>query len=214
MKLISINIGQPREVEWHGKKVTTGIFKEPVAGPVMVRTLNLEGDKQVDLSVHGGVDKAVYAYPTEHYDYWRGELPDMDLPWGMFGENLTIEGLVETEINIGDHFRLGHAELVATQPRLPCFKLGLKFGRDDMVKRFLASRRTGVYFKVVREGPIQIGDDLERLRRDENDVTIADITRLFAFEKDDLTTLQKAIGIRDLPEGWRDYFQQQIDKLS
>lgn len=214
MKLISINIGQPREVEWHGHKVTTGIFKEPVAGPVMVRTLNLEGDKQADLSVHGGVDKAVYAYPAEHYDYWRGELPDMDLPWGMFGENLTIEGLVEVDVNIGDHFRLGRAELVATQPRLPCFKLGLKFGRDDMVKRFLASRRTGVYFKVVREGPIQIGDELERLRRDENDVTIADITRLFAFEKDDLTTLQKAIGISDLPDGWRDYFQQQIDKLS
>ena len=214
MKLISINVGQPREVEWHGQKVTTGIFKEPVAGPVMVRMLNLDGDKQADLSVHGGVDKAVYAYPTEHYDYWHGELPDMNLPWGMFGENLTIEGLVEAEVNIGDHFRLGSAELVATQPRLPCFKLGLKFGRDDMVKRFLASRRTGVYFKVVQEGQIQIGDELELLRRDENDVTIADITRLFAFEKDDLTTLQKAVQVRDLPDGWRDYFQQQIDKRS
>ncbi|HRV95027.1 MAG TPA: MOSC domain-containing protein [Anaerolineae bacterium] len=214
MKLISINVGQPREVEWHGQKVTTGIFKEPVAGPVMVRMLNLDGDKQADLSVHGGVDKAVYAYPTEHYDYWHGELPDMNLPWGMFGENLTIEGLVEAEVNIGDHFRLGSAELVATQPRLPCFKLGLKFGRDDMVKRFLASRRTGVYFKVVREGQIQIGDELELLRRDGTEVTIADITRLFAFEKDDLTTLQKAVQVRDLPDGWRDYFQQQIDKRS
>ena len=214
MKLISINVGQPREVKWHGQKVTTGIFKEPVAGPVMVRTLNLDGDKQADLSVHGGVDKAVYAYPAEHYDYWRGELPDVDLPWGMFGENLTIEGLVEAEVNIGDHFRLGSAELVATQPRLPCFKLGLKFGRDDMVKRFLASRRTGVYFKVVREGQIQIGDELELLRRDGTEVTIADITRLFAFEKDDLTTLQKAVQVRDLPDGWRDYFQQQIDKRS
>ncbi|MCB9108043.1 MAG: MOSC domain-containing protein [Anaerolineales bacterium] len=214
MKLISINVGQPREVEWHGQKVTTGIFKEPVAGPVMVRMLNLDGDKQADLSVHGGVDKAVYAYPTEHYDYWHGELPDMNLPWGMFGENLTIEGLVEAEVNIGDHFRLGSAELVATQPRLPCFKLGLKFGRDDMVKRFLASRRTGVYFKVVREGQIQIGDELELLRRDGTEVTIADITRLFAFEKDDLTTLQKAVQVKDLPDGWRDYFQQQIDKRS
>ncbi|MCB0181025.1 MAG: MOSC domain-containing protein, partial [Anaerolineae bacterium] len=142
------------------------------------------------------------------------ELPDMNLPWGMFGENLTIEGLVEAEVNIGDHFRLGSAELVATQPRLPCFKLGLKFGRDDMVKRFLASRRTGVYFKVVREGQIQIGDELELLRRDGTEVTIADITRLFAFEKDDLTTLQKAVQVKDLPDGWRDYFQQQIDKRS
>ncbi|MCB9079158.1 MAG: MOSC domain-containing protein [Anaerolineaceae bacterium] len=214
MKLISINVGQPRQVEWHGQKVTTGIFKEPVAGPVMVRTLNLEGDKQADLSVHGGIDKAVYAYPAEHYNYWRGELPDMDLPWGMFGENLTIAGLVESEVNIGDHFRLGNAELIATQPRLPCFKLGLKFGRDDMVKRFLASRRTGVYFKVVQEGQINLGDELELLRRDENEVTIADITRLFAFEKDDLATLKKVVRLSDLPDGWRDYFQQQIDKRS
>ncbi|MCB0208213.1 MAG: MOSC domain-containing protein [Anaerolineae bacterium] len=214
MKLISINVGLPREVEWHGQKVTTGIFKEPVAGPVMVRTLSLEGDKQADLSVHGGVDKAVYAYPTEHYAYWRSELPEMDLPWGMFGENLTVEGLIETEVNIGDRFRLGNAELIAVQPRLPCFKLGLKFGRDDMVKRFLASRRTGVYFKVAQEGQIHIGDQLELLHRDENQVPIADITRLFAFEKDDLATLHKIIQVWDLPVDWQEHFRQQIHKYA
>ncbi|MCB0192621.1 MAG: MOSC domain-containing protein [Anaerolineae bacterium] len=214
MKLISINVGLPREVEWHGQMVTTGIFKEPVAGPVMVRTLSLEGDKQADLSVHGGVDKAVYAYPTEHYAYWRDELPDMDLPWGMFGENLTVEGLDEDQINIGDRFKLGEAELIAVQPRLPCYKLGLKFGRDDMVKRFLASRRTGIYFRVAQEGQIQTGDVLELLHRDENEVPIADITRLFAFEKDDITALHKIIQVWDLPAGWQEHFRQQIHKYA
>ena len=143
MKLISINVGQPREVHWQGKTITTGIFKEPVSGPIILRPLNLEGDRQADLTVHGGADKAVYVYPAEHYDYWRGELPDMQLPWGMFGENFTTEGLLEDQVNIGDRFRIGAAELIVTQPRLPCYKLGLKFGRVDMVKRFLASRRTG-----------------------------------------------------------------------
>lgn len=214
MKLISINVGLPREVEWHGQTVTTGIFKEPVAGPVMVRTLNLEGDRQADLAVHGGVDKAVYAYPAQHYDVWRNELPDADLPWGVFGENLTIADLVEADVNVGDRFRLGSAELVATQPRMPCYKLGIRFGRDDIVKRFLASRRPGVYFKVAREGQIQTGDTLERLHRDEHEVTIADIVRLYVFEKDDLTTMRRAIRNNALPPSWRDYFQQQIEKIS
>jgi MOSC domain-containing protein YiiM len=214
MKVISVNVGLPREVLWKGKPVLTGIFKEPVEGRVQVRSLNLDGDRQADLTVHGGVDKAVYAYPAEHYDYWRNQLPEMELPWGMFGENWTIEGLSEDAVNIGDCFSIGSAEVMATQPRMPCYKLGIKFGRTDIVKRFLDSRLTGVYFSVVQEGEVGVGDTLERISRDGNNVTVADITRLYARETDDLELLQRTVRVQALPGGWRDYFQQQIEKQS
>jgi MOSC domain-containing protein YiiM len=214
MKLISINVGLPREVSWQGKVVTTGIFKKAVNSPLMLGTLNLEGDRQADLSVHGGVDKAVYAYPAEHYDYWRGELPDIDFPPGMFGENFTIEGLLEENVLIGDRFRIGEAEVIARQPRLPCYKLGVKFGRADMVKRFLASRRTGFYFAVLREGKVEAGNSIELIGREEESVSIADITRVYAFEKDDLETMQRAIKVTALPESWKGYLQKQIDKMN
>jgi MOSC domain-containing protein YiiM len=127
----------PREIDWHETLVRTSIFKSPVLGPIRVATLNLEGDQQSDLRVHGGVHKAVYVYPSEHYDFWRKGIPDLDLPWGMFGENFTTEGLLEEAVNIGDHFRVGFAEFVVTQPRMPCFKLGIRFGRPEIVKQFL-----------------------------------------------------------------------------
>jgi MOSC domain-containing protein YiiM len=212
MKVISVNVGLPREVVWKGKAVLTGIFKEPVEGRVRVRSLNLDGDQQADLTVHGGVDKAVYAYPAEHYDYWRNQLPEMELPWGMFGENWTIEGLSEDAVNIGDRFRIGSAEVIATQPRMPCYKLGIKFGRTDIIKRFLDSRLTGVYFSVVQAGEVGTGDTLERISRDENNVTVADITRLYARETDDLELLQRTLQVQALPSGWRDYFQQQLER--
>src|SRR2546428_7824768 len=184
MKILSVNVGLPREVTWQGKLVTTGIFREPVNAPVMVRTLNLDGDQQADLTVHGRVTKAVYAYPSEHYGYWRAELPGMDLPWGMFGENFTTEGLLEDTVNIGDRFRIGEAEVMVTEPRMPCYKLGVKFGRADMPKRFLASRRTGFYFAVLQEGEVKAGDAIKPLSRDGSNITVADITRLYAFERD------------------------------
>ena len=151
MKIISLNIALPRIVEWNGGPVATGIFKEPVQGPVMVRTLNLGGDRQADLSVHGGVSKAVYAYPVEHYEFWKKALPEMELPYGMFGENFTTEGMLEDAVNVGDRFRIGDAELMVTEPRLPCYKLGIKFGRADILRKFLQSRRTGFYFAVLKE---------------------------------------------------------------
>ena len=214
MKLISLNTGLPREVEWKGDAVTTGIFKEPVKGPVMLRTLNLDGDKQADLSVHGGVSKAVYAYPQEHYEFWKKELPDMNLPYGMFGENFTTEGLFEDNLNLGDRFRVGEAEIMVTEPRMPCYKLGVKFGRADIVKRFLVSRRTGFYFAVLQEGEVRAGDTIELLSRDGNNITVADVTRLYAFEKDDLKLLQRVVKVEALSESWRDYFQHQIEKLT
>jgi MOSC domain-containing protein YiiM len=212
VKLVSVNVGLPREVSWQGRIVTTGIFKEPIRGRTMVRTLNLDGDRQADLTVHGGVDKAVYAYPSEHYEYWQAELPGMDLPWGVFGENFTIEGLLEKAACIGDRFRIGETEVIVTEPRMPCYKLGIKFGRADIIKRFLASRRTGFYFAVVREGTVGAGDAMELLRWEQQEISVADITRLYAFEKADLKTLRRAVEVEALPESWKGYFRHQIEK--
>jgi MOSC domain-containing protein YiiM len=212
MKILSVNVGLPKEVSWQGKLVPTGIFKETVKGPVMLRTLNLDGDQQADLTVHGGVTKAVYAYPSEHYGYWRTELPGVDLPWGMFGENFTTEGLLEENVYIGDRFRVGETELMVTEPRMPCYKLGIKFGRADIIKRFLASRRTGFYFAVVRQGRVVTGDAIKLIGQEQQDISVADITRLYAFEKNDLKGLRRAIGVDSLPESWKGYFQHQLDK--
>ena len=214
MKILSVNVGRPREVTWKGKVVTTGIFKEPVEGRVVMRTLNLDGDGQADLSVHGGLTKAVYLYPAEHYAYWRSEFSDMSLPWGMFGENLTTEGLLEDAVNIGDRFRVGTAEVMVTEPRMPCYKLGLKFGRDDIVKRFLASRRTGFYFAVLREGDAGAGDAIELVGRSENSITVEDVANLYAGDAPDQDMLQRAVQVEALPESWRSYFQRRIDKLA
>ncbi|HEV7680513.1 MAG TPA: MOSC domain-containing protein [Pyrinomonadaceae bacterium] len=212
MKLISLNVGRPRIVLSNGEPVSTGIFKDPVQGPVMLRTLNLDGDRQADLSVHGGVSKAVYGYPIEHYDFWRKELPDMELPYAMFGENFTTAGLLEADLNVGDRFRIGEAELIVTEPRMPCYKLGIKFGRTDIIRRFLQSRRTGFYFAVTKEGIVKAGDEFELLSNDANHITIADITRLYAFEKDDVETLRRAVELEALSESWRKYFEKQLEK--
>ena len=161
MRVVSLSVGLPREVEWDGHTVLTSIFKAPVNRRLRVTTLNFEGDEQSDLTVHGGVDKAVYAYPSEHYAYWRHELPGMDLPWAVFGENLTTEGLLEADVRIGDRFRVGSAEFIVTQPRMPCYKLGIRFGRMDILKRFLKSGRTGFYFAVTTEGEVGAGDPIE-----------------------------------------------------
>ena len=211
MKLISVCVGLPREVIWKGKSITTGIFKHPVTGRVMMRSLNLDGDQQADLTVHGGGEKAVYAYPSEHYAYWRQELPDEELPWGAFGENLTVEGLLETTVNIGDRFRIGTAELMVTQPRFPCFKLNLKFERDDMVKRFMHSRLSGIYFSVVQEGEIGAGDAIELVSRDENNVTVADIVQIYVREADE-DLVRRAVQVPALAVDLRADFQQQIKR--
>lgn len=214
MRIVSVNVGLPREVAWKGRAVATGIFKQPVADRVMMRTLDLDGDRQADLTVHGGPSKAVYVYPAEHYAYWREELPGMDLPWGMFGENLTTQGLRESEVSIGDRFRIGQAEVVATEPRMPCYKLGLKFGRDDIIKRFLASRRTGFYFAVLKEGDVGAGDPIQRISRDAHGVTVADITQLYAEKRGNIELLHRAVRMEALPWSWRTYFQARIRRLA
>lgn len=153
-----MNVGRPRAIEWRGATVRTSIFKSPVQGPVRVNEFNLDGDEQSDLEVHGGRNKAVYAYASGHYPAWREELPDADLSWGAFGENLTVAGLLEDAIYIGDRLLCGTAEFMVTQPRQPCYKLGVRFDRLDMVKRFHKSGRCGFYLAVVREGMVEAGD--------------------------------------------------------
>lgn len=210
MKLVSVNVGLPREVDWRGRKVRTSIWKTPVAGRVRVNRLNLEGDRQSDLSVHGGAEKAIYAYPCEHYEYWHREFPGMDLPWGVFGENFTTDGLLEEDVKIGDRLRVGSAEFVVTQPRMPCYKLGVRFSRDDMVKRFLKSGRSGFYLAVLHEGDVGSGDFIEFTHRDDHDVTVAHISALYTHDADNQGLLHRATELPALPESWRDYFRKRL----
>ncbi|HET8722351.1 MAG TPA: MOSC domain-containing protein [Nitrospira sp.] len=181
MKLLSLQVGRPRKVQWRRTWIATGIFKEPVAGRVRLHRLNLEGDGQADLTVHGGWDKAVYVYPSEHYAYWRRELPGMALPHGIFGENFTTEGLDEHSVYIGDRFRIGGAIVEVTQPRMPFYKLGIRFGRADMPKRFHVSGRCGFYLAVLQEGDVGAGDSFERMARSDGQVSVIEYYRR-AFE--------------------------------
>ncbi len=213
MKLVSVNIGRPRLVLWRGRAVSTGIFKEPVAGRVMLRHLNLDGDRQADLTVHGGRDKAVYVYPSEHYRHWQTQLSETQLPFGSFGENFTTEGLDESSVNIGDEFQVGSARVVVTQPRQPCFKLGIRFGRADMVKRFHESRLTGFYLAVVEEGEVGAGDTFELFKRDPQCITVADVYGFYAGDVPSPEMLRRAVQIEALPEGWRDRFQKLLTKI-
>lgn len=211
MKIISVNVGLPRLVLRNDEPVSTGIFKEPVAGRVMMRTLNLDGDRQADLSVHGGPEKAVYVYPSEHYEFWKRELPEMELPWGIFGENLTTTGLFETEVNIGDKFRVGTAEVMVTQPRMPCYKLGIRFGRVDIIKRFLVSERSGFYLSVLKEGDVGAGDEFELIEKSRSSVTVVDITRLYSTDKENVDLMRRAIATDALPDSWRQYFLKRLE---
>ena len=214
MKVISVNVGQPRKVLWRDQIVETGIFKEAVEGRIAVRRLNIDGDRQADLTVHGGLEKAIYAYPAEHYSFWREQFPEMELPWGMFGENLTLTGLFEDTVHIGDQFQVGSAKLMVTQPRLPCYKLGIKFGRDDIQKRFLRSGMTGFYFAVLEEGEVAAGDSISLLHRDEHQIKVADIVRLYGEDKYNLDLIRCVVAVEALPEEWRDYFQERLEKLT
>jgi MOSC domain-containing protein YiiM len=214
MKLISLNVSKPRLAIYKGTTISTGIFKDPVTGPVQLSTLNLEGDRQADLSVHGGPHKAVYAYPSEHYAYWQQEFRGMDLPWGMFGENFTTSGLTEDEIHVGDRLQIGLATVMVRQPRVPCYKLAAKFQRDDILERFLRSGRTGFYFSVEQEGRVAPEHPFKFLSQDRNGITIAEMNRLFVSEKYNRELVQKALDSPALPEGWREYFIRRRESLS
>jgi MOSC domain-containing protein YiiM len=206
VKLLSLNVARPHLMVYRGATINTGIFKKPVSGRITLRTLNLEGDRQADLSVHGGPYKAVYGYPFEHYEYWRRELPDANLPSGGFGENFTTEGLSEDELHIGDRLRIGSASIMVRQPRMPCYKLAAKFQKDDMIEKFLTSGRSGFYFSVEQEGEVEVGDTFELVWREQQGITIAEMNELFLKDKYNRDLLQKAIATPALPGAWREYF--------
>jgi len=210
MKIISVNVGLPQEVTFQRKEISTSIFKSPVDGSVMVRKLNLDGDKQADLRVHGGVAKAVYAYPQQHYAGWKQDFPQHEFPTAVFGENLTIDGLDETTVHIGDRFQAGECELQATQPRFPCFKLGIRFGDPTMIRHFLRRNQPGVYFSVVKEGLVQVEDSLTLLKKSDSQLTITDIVRLYTIDKDDKAGIEAAANDPYLPEDWRKYFAKKL----
>jgi MOSC domain-containing protein YiiM len=198
MEVVSVNVGLPREVIWKHVRVSTAIFKEPVEGTIPVRKLNLDGDRQADLTVHGGPDKAVYGYPLEHYDYWRQQLTRTSLPLGAFGENLTTRGLLETDLCIGDHVRVGTASLQVAQPRMPCYKLQVRFDREDMTKLFVLSRRSGFYFSVLEEGAIKAGDSMEIIKRDDDPMSVAEVNQLYYARTIDEELVERALRLRNL----------------
>lgn len=213
MKIVSVNAGLPRTVQWHGCDVVTGIFKAAVDGPVPLRRLNLDGDGQADLVNHGGVAKAIYAYPSEHYPFWRERLPGTELPRGAFGENLTTEGLHETETCIGDRFRIGSAVVTVTQPRIPCYKLGIRLSRDEIVEEFLRSNRSGIYFAVAEEGVVGAGDAIERVYREPHGITVTEINRLYIGlgGNGDCEIARRALEIEALGPGIRERFKRMLD---
>jgi MOSC domain-containing protein YiiM len=216
MKLISVNRGLPKEIRWNGMNATTSIYKEPVKGRVALRTMNLDRDRQSDLTVHGGKDKAVYCYPVAHYEYWKETLPGRALPPGSFGENFTIESPLEHSVHIGDRFSIGSAEVVVTQPRLPCYKLGIRLESGDMVKRFLESGRSGFYMAVIREGVVGAGDQIFLLSLDANAVPVSEITRLYIAKElgsEDARQVRRALKVDALPDSWKEYFQEKLNRL-
>lgn len=211
MRIVSVNVARPRLIEFRGKTVKTGIFKEPVEGPVMIRTLGLEGDGKADRSVHGGPDKAVYGYPYEYYDFWRREIDRTDLAPGQFGENLTIAGLPDENVHIGDVFRAGEALLQATQPRLPCLKLGARMDDPQFPKRFMKAGRMGYYFRVLEEGLVQAEDPVELVALDPEGVSISEVTDLWFRDKENQTRIAAALRAEGLPPGWRDGFIERLE---
>jgi MOSC domain-containing protein YiiM len=214
VKLISVSVARPRLAVYKGMTLNTGIFKRPVSGRVLLRTLNLEGDRQADLSVHGGPYKAVYAYPSEHYEYWREQLPGIDLPWGVFGENFTTEGLTEADLHVGDLLKIGLAVVMVRQPRMPCYKLAAKFQRDDMIERFMDRGRSGFYFSVEQEGEVGEGDSIEFVARNQDGISIAEMNDLLVRDRYNPGLLQKAIATAALPESWREYFLPRLKEAA
>jgi MOSC domain-containing protein YiiM len=213
MKIVSVNVSLPKIVKHEGRKVSTGIYNKPVAGRIMVRKLNLDGDGQADLSVHGGVYKAVYFYDLESYRYWRKELSRDDLAYGHFGENFTVEGMLDDQIHIGDVFRIGDALLEVTQPRTPCFKLEMKMGLPGFSRQFVTSGRLGFYCRVVEEGDVGAGDPIERVKVGPERITVREFARLYYFDYDNQEKIRRVLKLPSIPPEWRSTFEQLLAKI-
>lgn len=209
MKILAVSVGQPITIQWKNKDISTSIFKSPVSAPVSVKKLNIDGDRQADLNVHGGLDKAVYAYSHDTYSWWQKELQVENLPFGSFGENLTIDQLDEKMIFVGDLFEVGTCQLQAVQPRIPCYKLEIKFKNQNVIQKFNEHHRCGVYFRVIKEGVIQAGDSLKLIDAEKIKVSISE---LFQFTKDKGSTTKTRAAeiaqIKSLNEKWKNKFIQ------
>lgn len=212
MQVKSVNLGKPQIVEWRGKKISTAIFKSPVKGKIQLNVENFEGDQQADLTVHGGVDKAVYTYPYEHYAFWQSELPDYQLVMGNFGENLTTTGLLESEVRLGDIFKIGSVKLMAVQPRMPCFKLGIRFGNEKMVKKFWEAQKNGIYFRVIETGQIEKGDLIQLIEQSPENLTILDVVKVFTTERENRELLKKLVNSQFLAESLKGYLLQILSR--
>lgn len=212
MKLLSVSVGLRKEVPYRGRTVATGIFKEPVNGRVMLRTLNLDGDQQVDLVGHGGIYKAACVYTIENYEHWARELGRDDFKYPQFGENFTVEGMTEDNIHVGDVFRVGKALVEVTQPRVPCYRLGIKMDNPGFPKIFLQSSRVGFYFRVLEEGDVGAGDPMELIRMDPEEMTVRSVNHLYYFDPENLEDCKRALRIKALSPGWREGFQDRLEK--
>src|SRR4051794_40928943 len=206
-RLVSLNVGRPREIVWEGKTVRTGIFKDPVDGPRMVRTINIDGDDQADRRAHGGEHRAVFVYQVDSYDYWRRELQRDDLVWGQFGENFTVQGLSDDEVCIGDRYRIGKALFEVTQPRVTCFRVGIRLGVPEMPSLLVAHHRPGFYLRVLEEGEVQAGDAIAKVADGPERLTIADVDGLLYLPHRSRDLLERALRVPALSEGWKGSFR-------
>jgi ferredoxin-NADP reductase/MOSC domain-containing protein YiiM len=206
--LVSLNVGMPADVQWRGKTVHTGIYKSPVSGPVMVRRLNIDGDGQGDLNGHGGEQRAVMVYQTASYDYWQRHFGRNDLQPGSFGENFTVDGLTDDEVCIGDRYRIGEAEFEVTQPRVTCFRVGMRLGEPDMPNLLVAHHRPGFYFRVITEGHVQAGDTIVRIRRGRHQLSVADVDALLYLPDRSIEQLHRVVEVEALSPGWRQSFTE------
>lgn len=210
-KLISVNVGMPKNLRWHGKTVYTGVWKTPVEGPVMARRLNLDGDGQGDLAGHGGEQRAVMVYQRESYDFWKNYLGRDDLVPGHFGENFTIAGLPDNDVCVGDRYRIGEAVFEVTQPRVTCFRVGLRLNEPKMPNLLVSQRRPGFYFRVITEGRVRAGDDVVRIRRGRHELSVADVDALLYLPNRDLDRLRKVVDIPALSPGWQQSFRDMLE---
>ncbi|HET7664759.1 MAG TPA: MOSC domain-containing protein, partial [Mycobacterium sp.] len=209
-RLMSVNVGMPKDVPWNDKTVHTGIWKTPVDGPVMARRLNLDGDGQGDLAGHGGEQRAVMVYQTESYDYWRDYLARDDLRPGNFGENFTVSGMADRDVCIGDRYRIGEAEFEVTQPRVTCFRVGMRIGVPEMPNLLVSQHRPGFYFRVIAEGTVRAGDDIELIRRGPHELSVADIDALLYLPGRDVDLLRKIVEVPALSPGWQQSFRDML----
>ncbi len=210
MKIESIQVGMPKTVVFRGKEITTGIFKDPVKGPVLLKTLSLVGDGQADLRVHGGVNKALYAYSLDTYPRWRKLRPDLEFTDGAFGENLSMSSLLEDSIYIDDVYELGLAVVQVTQPRFPCYKLGVKFKESKIIKQFMEFERPGVYFRVLKEGEINVGDELKLIKREEVLLSVLELFQIQSAEEVDKDRIREILQIDSLTDEWKADFQKML----